>query len=165
MPDVDGLIVGSPVRTMGVEVGYITKIKPTNNEVFVKFLITDKDITIPQGTKATVEFNGMAASKSLELYVPDENTYIDSTVPILTVEQPKRLHDAFGLLNEMFKKLGSIIYTTSSFGKKLGTIDFPDGHSSPKDAEKFLKYADEIIDTQQERVDNFGRKINNARNK
>ena len=30
MNDVDGLIVGSPVRMMGIEVGHITKIKPTN---------------------------------------------------------------------------------------------------------------------------------------
>ena len=28
MNDVDGLIVGSPVRMMGIEVGHITKIKP-----------------------------------------------------------------------------------------------------------------------------------------
>ena len=26
--DVDGLIVGSPVRMMGIEVGHVTKIKP-----------------------------------------------------------------------------------------------------------------------------------------
>ena len=40
MQDIDGLIVGSPVRMMGIEIGYITKIKPTNNEVFVNFIIT-----------------------------------------------------------------------------------------------------------------------------
>ena len=96
MPDIDGLIVGSSVRAMGVDVGHITKIKPAgNDEVLVKFIITDKNITIPQGTVATVEFSGMAGSKSLELYLPDENTYIDKTVPILTVSPPKRLHEDF----------------------------------------------------------------------
>ena len=30
MSVVDGLIVGSPVRIMGIEVGHVTKIKPTN---------------------------------------------------------------------------------------------------------------------------------------
>ena len=67
LQDVDGLIVGSPVRMMGIEVGYITKIKPTNEEVYVKFLVSDKSMKIPRGTQATVEFSGMAGSKSLEL--------------------------------------------------------------------------------------------------
>ena len=88
MQDVDGLIVGSPVRMMGIEVGHVTRIKPTNEEVYIKFIITDKNITIPQGTKATVEFSGMAGSKSLELYLPDNNDYIDKTTPILTVDPP-----------------------------------------------------------------------------
>ena len=65
MPDVDGLIVGSPVRMMGIEVGHVTKIKPIKDEVFVRFIITEKDLKIPQGTVATVEFSGMAGSKSL----------------------------------------------------------------------------------------------------
>ena len=66
LQDVDGLIVGSPVRMMGIEVGHITKIKPTNEEVYVKFVLTNKEVYIPQGTAATVEFSGMAGSKSLE---------------------------------------------------------------------------------------------------
>ena len=28
LPDVDGLVIGSPVRMMGVEVGHVVKIKP-----------------------------------------------------------------------------------------------------------------------------------------
>ena len=105
MSDVDGLIVGSPVRMMGIEVGHITKIKPTNEEVFVKFILTDKNMQLPQGTIATVEFSGMAGSKSLELYLPNQSTYINTDVPILEVDPPKRLHDAMGLLNEMFDKI------------------------------------------------------------
>ena len=89
MPDVDGLIVGSPVRAMGIEVGHVTKIKPVKDEVFIKFIITDKDVKLPQGTVVTVEFRGMAGSKSLELYLPDETTYLDSSVPLLRVASPK----------------------------------------------------------------------------
>lgn len=119
LQDVDGLIEGSPVRMMGVEVGYITKIKPINNEVYVKFILTNPDVYIPQGTEATVEFFGMAGSKSLELYLPDENTARDNSTPLLVATTPKRLHDAFDLLNKMYKKLNSIIYSVSSFGGKL----------------------------------------------
>lgn len=161
MQDVDGLIVGSPVRMMGIEVGHVTKIKPTNEEVYIKFIITDKNITIPQGTKATVEFSGMAGSKSLELYLPDNNDYIDKTTPILTVDPPKRLHDALGLLNDMFDKLNAIIYTSSSFGKKIKFLDIPKTHGD-EDIEGFLNYSNKLLDDANKRAEDFGRKINGA---
>ena len=144
LPDVDGLIVGSPVRMMGIEVGHITKIKPTNEEVYVKFIIPDKSIVIPQGTVATVEFSGMAGSKSLELYLPEKQTYINNDVPILAVNPPKRLHDAMGLLNEMFDKINAIIFTSSSFGQKVKQINLPSGNT--QDIDSFVNYADKMVD-------------------
>lgn len=164
MNDVDGLIVGSPVRMMGIEVGHITKIKPTNEEVYIKFIITDKDITLPQGTVATVEFSGMAGSKSLELYLPNENTYVDKNVPLLTVNPPKRLHDAVGLLNDMFDKITSIVYTTSSFGDKIKFMEkMP--KDEPQDINKFIKYADSMLDDSNKRLDDFNDKLQNYREK
>lgn len=158
MNDVDGLIVGSPVRMMGIEVGHITKIKPTNEEVYIKFLITDDTIKIPQGTVATVEFSGMAGSKSLELYLPCKNTYIDNDVPLLTVNPPKRLHDAAGLLNDMFEKIASIIYTTSSFGEKIKFMEeLP--VEDQQDMNKFLKYTDDMLDDSTKRVDDLNNKL------
>ena len=139
MSDVDGLIVGSPVRMMGIEVGHVTKIKPTNGEVYIKFLITDKNLTLPQGTIATVEFSGMAGSKSLELYLPDSNTYIDNNVPMITVNPPKRLHDAAGLLNDMFDKLNSILSNSSSFGNQIQKMDLPKVNSNGQNMNDFLK--------------------------
>ena len=62
LQDVDGLIVGSPVRMMGIEVGHVTKIKPLKDEVYVKFILTNPDVYIPQGTAVTVEFSVMAGS-------------------------------------------------------------------------------------------------------
>lgn len=163
MNDVDGLIEGSPVRMMGIEVGYITKIKPTNGEVYIKFLITDNSITIPQGTVATVEFNGMAGSKSLELYLPDKTTYIDKNVPILTVNPPKRLHDAAGLLSDMFDKLSSIIYTSSSFGNKIKFIELPTG-GEPQDFIKFLDYADNLVDNSNKKAEDLNKKLTELKN-
>lgn len=119
LQDVDGLIVGSPVRMMGIEVGHVTKIKPIDDEVYVKFILTNPDIYIPHGSRITVEFSGMAGSKSLELYLPDTKVDVHTSSQVLSVEPPKRLHDALGLLNDMFKKLASISYTASSFGTKL----------------------------------------------
>lgn len=165
MNDVDGLIEGSPVRMMGIEVGYITKIKPTNGEVYIKFLITDKNVTIPQGTVATVEFNGMAGSKSLELYLPDKNTYIDKNIPLITVSPPKRLHDAAGLLSDMFDKLGSIIYTSSSFSNKIKFIDLPKGEQSEESIVNFLNYADRIVTDSNKKAENINKKLNEYNNK
>ncbi len=157
MQDVDGLIVGSPVRMMGIEVGHVTKIKPTNEEVYIKFIITDKNITIPQGTIATVEFSGMAGSKSLELYLPDKLTYIDKNTPILTVNPPKRLHDALGLLNDMFDKLNAIIYTSSSFAENLKFIKIQSGND--KKIEEFIDYSNDLLDDANKKAEDIRKKI------
>lgn len=148
LQDVDGLIVGSPVRMMGIEVGHVTKIKPTKDEVYVKFVLTNPDVYIPQGTAVTVEFTGMAGSKSLELYVPQNGVVIDKSAPLITVQPPKRLHDAMALLNNMFKKLGSIIYATSDFGSKLQDenltpTQFVGSGTNMKD---FLEYSDNFLE-------------------
>ena len=155
IPDVDGLIVGSPVRAMGMEIGHITEIKPTGEEVFIRFIIKDKDLKIPQGTVATVEFSGLAGSKSLELYLPDKTTYIDSTVPIITVNNPKRLNEAVGLLNEMFKKIGNIIAVSTRFGHKINEIDFSQSKNGNYNAWEFLQFMNDSIDKSQKRADNI----------
>lgn len=158
MPDVDGLIVGSPVRAMGIEVGHVVKIKPTNEDVYVRFIITNKDFQLPHGTIATVEFSGMAGSKSLELYLPDETTYIDNNTPILSVDPPKRLQDAFGLLNDMFTKLGKIIKTSSYFASELKKIDMPKTQSNGNITE-FLQYSDKVLDDSILRMEILGGKV------
>lgn len=163
MNDVDGLIEGSPVRMMGIEVGYITKIRPTNEEIYIKFLITDKNITVPQGTVATVEFNGMAGSKSLELYLPDQTTYIDKNVPILTVNPPKRLHDAAGLLSDMFDKLSSIIYTSSSFGNKIQFLNLPSS-GEKENLIKFVKYSDTMVEDANKKAEEINKRLMKYKN-
>ena len=162
LPDVDGLIVGSPVRMMGIEVGNVTKIKPTKDEVYVKFIITNPDVYIPAGSYITVEFSGMAGSKSLELYPPEKQTGFESNV--ITVNSPKRLHDALSLLNDMFKKIGSIIYTTSSFGNKLNEHDLalPKGQSS--DMKEFIKYSNVFLDESNRKVNEMRSGIEGFKN-
>ena len=165
MNDVDGLIVGSPVRMMGIEVGHVTKIKPTNGEVYIKFIITDNNLTLPQGTIATVEFSGMAGSKSLELYLPDSDTYIDNNVPIITVNPPKRLHDAAGLLNEMFDKINSILSSSSSFGNQVQNLDLPRINGNGQSLSDFLKFADEMVNDSNAKIEKLGNDISKYRQK
>lgn len=65
--DVDGLVQGSPVRLMGINIGYVRDIKIFDNKVFVSFLITKEGVNIPKKATATIEFYGLGGSTSLEL--------------------------------------------------------------------------------------------------
>lgn len=119
LPDVDGLINGSPVKLMGIQVGYVNQLDIVGEDVYVKFIITDKNVKIPRGSMATVEFSGLGGSKSLEIYPPVHNKY--STKFIIT-QSPKRIHDSLGLLNDMFEKIADITYRVSHFMDKIGII-------------------------------------------
>ncbi len=125
MPDVDGLIAGSPVKFMGVQVGYIEKVKIVSGDVYLKIVITAKGLELPKGSVATVEFSGMGGSKSLEVYPPDKDSLAQNK--LIVVESPKRLHDSLGLLNEMFDKIGSISTKVSFFAKETGLTDMNKG--------------------------------------
>lgn len=65
--DVDGLVQGSPVRLMGINIGYVREVKIFDNKVFVSFLITKDNVQIPPRATATIEFYGLGGSTSLEL--------------------------------------------------------------------------------------------------
>ena len=62
-----------------------------------------------------------------------------------------------GLLNDMFEKLGSIIYTSSSFSKKLKYIDIP--YEGEQDINKFLKYADDMLEDSTRKANNLNEKL------
>ena len=42
LDDAGGLVQGSPVRLMGITIGYIKDVKIFDNKVFISFLITEK---------------------------------------------------------------------------------------------------------------------------
>lgn len=150
LQDVDGLIVGSPVRIMGIQVGYVKKVKIIGDEVYVKFVITDKSVKLPRGTTATVEFSGMAGSKSLELYPPQAPVDKQHT-PELIVESPKRLHDSMALLNVMYTKITNITDTVTSFSKKMLTAEKDMKNNKEKylqkeDIEKFVQKTNKYVE-------------------
>ena len=150
MPDVDGLVVGSPVKFMGVQVGYIEKIKIVREEVYIKIVITDKGVTLPKGSVATVEFNGMGGSKSLEVYPPTQESLAINK--LLVVQSPTRLNDALGLLSEMFDKIGSITTRMSVFAKETGVdnmnagINLDEMQSNMNVFDKIMKKVSDIKD-------------------
>ncbi len=160
LPDVDGLIVGSPVKMMGVQVGYVVKLKPIKDDVYVKFVLTNPEVYIPQGSQITVEFSGLAGSKSLEIYLPKKGEYIDKNTPIVTVNPPKRLHDALFLLDDMYKKISSIINSCSLFGEELnehGLKIKKGGHHA--DFNGFLRYSDDFLDNSTQKANQIRENI------
>ncbi len=120
MPDVDGLIVGSPVKLLGINVGYVNQLDIVGEDIYVKFVITEKEVRVPAGSKVTVEFSGLGGSKSLEIYPPESKKQPGGK--FLIVQSPKRIHDSLGLLSDMFDKIIDITYTTSNFMEKVGIL-------------------------------------------
>ena len=69
--DIGGITKGSPVRFMGMNVGYVRYLKSEGKHINVQIIITEKNMKIPNGTVARVEFYGLGGSKSIELMPPD----------------------------------------------------------------------------------------------
>ena len=70
--DIDGITKGSPVRFMGINVGYVRKLISKDKHVMVQIFVTKNKMEIPNGTIARVEFYGLGGSKSIELMPPDD---------------------------------------------------------------------------------------------
>lgn len=113
LQDVDGIIKGSPVRMMGIQIGYVRKVKIINDMVFVDFIINQDGIKIPKGSKVTVEFTGLGGSKSIEIYTPKDK--VPEGIPTLEIQQPRRLGAALSLLDSMVEKISAIIFQCTSF--------------------------------------------------
>lgn len=160
LPDVDGLINGSPVKILGIQVGYVNQIDIVGDDVYVKFIITDAKVKIPRGSKATVEFSGLGGSKSLELYPPAPNEAASDK--FIISQSPKRIHDSLGVLNDMFDQVVGIAYSVSHFMDQIGIIKSKkanngDWHS--RTAEDFLNFTNKKIDKMQEQSDKLSDKI------
>lgn len=160
LPDVDGLIKGSPVKYMGIQIGYVNQINIVGDKVFLNFVITEKNIKLPHGVIATVEFLGLGGSKSLELYPPKEN---ETSKKLIIEQPPKRIGDSLDLLYKMFMEIGEITYSISHFMKELEVIN-PQAteikRNNYKFAEKLLEVSDFWFDNSRKRLDNLNKSLN-----
>ena len=149
--DVDGLIVGSPVRFLGVQIGYVKKIQILSTEVYVKFVLTQEGLELPIGSVATVEASGLGGSKSLEIYPPNQDIPTDK---LISVKEPTRLNKVIGLFDSIFRELDAIIvtihHTAEQFDSKKGGVDVPKNIVTPadgiKDFESINKQLDGVIE-------------------
>lgn len=157
LQDVDGLIVGSPVRMMGVPIGYIEKIKIVGDNVYVKFILTKQGEILPKGSVATVEFNGLGGSKSLEIYPPNSQSI--ATNKLIVVQNPKRLNSAISLLDDMFKKLDSMIIRGGHFASEMKDYFPAKSDANSQMRKNDLKEIDNLLDKFEENRVNFKNNI------
>ena len=162
LQDVDGLIVGSPVRMMGVSIGYIEKVKIIGDTVYVKFVLNDKNAYIPRGSIATVEFNGLGGSKSLEIYPPTEQSLASNK--LIVSKRPMRLNDSIGLIDDMFDKLTSMIIRGSRFATEMSTFMPKKGTKKKKKNEQDIKEINTLIDNLQQNRQEFKTKLKELKN-
>lgn len=90
--DASQLTVGSPVHFMGTDVGYVTRVKPHGQRVEVEMKTYDDTVAIPSGATFTVEFNGLAGAKTLEILPPGDG-YHDKAEDHFIVYEPIRMRD------------------------------------------------------------------------
>ncbi len=159
--DVDGLTQGSPVRMMGYKIGYVRDVKVFKDNIFVSFLVTEKDVIIPNGSVARVEFYGLGGSKSLEIE-PASSSGEDNGEMILT-QNPYRISDYY----RWGKQIDTIIESTATntstmldaFNKSNINISF-----LTKSAQKFNNMVqsfvknDNVIDSLNEKIQKFNKK-------
>lgn len=159
LPDVDGLINGSPVRMMGMQIGYVNQVDIVGEDVYVRFIVTDQNVAIPNGSIATVEFTGLGGSKSLEIYPPTSGKI--KFTKLLIPQSPKRIHDSIGLLNDMFEQITSIAYDVSHFMGEIGLIKQKNGMAkpnNPQSAYDALDSSNAWMDRVQKKLDDFNPK-------
>jgi len=160
LTDVDGLINGSPVKLMGIQIGYVNQIDIVGEDVYVKFVVTEPHVKIPAGSVTTVEFAGMGGSKSLEIYPPKPNQ--NPSGKLLIAQSPKRIHDSLGLLNDMFDKFIEITYDVSHFMSKFEVIRKEEAFKNlkpQKTADEFLDNSNTFLDKAQGQLDKFGDRL------
>lgn len=101
--DVDGLSVGSPVRLMGMQIGNVTKIELLDSEIYVTFRIIKKNTLIPDGSIASIQFTGLAGSKSLEILPSKRKTLKTGTIIYST--EPIRINSVLQVQTTIFENL------------------------------------------------------------
>lgn len=154
LQDVDGIIKGSPVRMMGIHIGYVRKVKIINDMVFVDFIINQKGIDIPKGSMVTVEFTGLGGSKSIEIYTPKDK--VPEGTQTFEIQQPRRIGAALSLLDSMLEKISAIMFQCTSF---TDSINRAFSHSEKTNIEKpvgdILNDTDKWLDDKQKKIDNI----------
>jgi hypothetical protein len=138
--DVDGLIVGSPVRLMGINIGNVQKIQNLYDDVHLTFVISEKEIELPKKIVATIQFTGIAGSKSLELLPVAKCQQLNCSM--MTIE-PIRINKAFSIQNSIME---SLVGYTKSVSEVIGQNSVRDTHKLLRKTAKEINGATTDLD-------------------
>lgn len=111
--DIYGIEIGSPVRILGVDIGHVTKIQNNYNEIYVDFVVPNSNIKLPDGTQATIEFFGIAGSRSIELTPPNQKTNAQG----ILINEPLRLGDAIDIMEKFAEAMMASVSGLYDFAK------------------------------------------------
>jgi len=162
--DVDGLTRGSPVRMMGYQIGYVRDVKVFKDNIFVSFLVTKKNVFIPAGSTAQVEFYGLGGSKSLEIEPPSKNY---TGKEIIMTKNPYRIENYYRWGHQINAILENTMNNTSMMldAYSQSEINIP---FLTKSAQKmnnmiqsFIESEDDFIDDLNEKFQTFNKKHKN----
>lgn len=148
--DIDGLMKGSPVRLMGMQIGYIQDIKTFDNKVFVSFLVTNKKVIVPEQATATVEFYGLGGSKSLEITPSEFNNKKNKKDDLIVTKEPYRIQDFYDVQNSIAR---TIVRIGNSFTMILNENELYQKKSQIKVSTKIEKLNGDLKDTQKKEMD------------
>lgn len=137
--DIDGITKGSPVRFMGINIGYVRNLKNKNKHINVQIIVTKKDLKIPDGTVARVEFYGLGGSKSIELMPPDGSCDV-------------------GILTGNTIRLNDVAHETVSLVEVIEMIEKYVQNINEKSVQKFLV---EIKSIKDDKIKNMGNEFTN----
>ena len=145
--DIDGIINGSPVRFMGLVSGHVRKLTYHKDSIEVQIIITKKNMKIPPGSVASVEFSGIAGSKSIEI-MPPENNLAD--IGIIS-KDTLRITD---VLDE-YMYIGKVFASLKDFVDAINQDTVLKVFSTVKEASSGLEKADESIEEGQSNTENL----------
>lgn len=108
--NVGGLIPGSKVYLMGVEIGKVTATVPELNKVGVKMEIDDK-VKIPTNTRLTIAAKGLVGDKSVEFFMKDERVPTSFYPPgaVLEGNSPASFEDLIVEGKKVMQKANALI--------------------------------------------------------
>lgn len=99
--DVDGVIVGSPVRFMGLNIGHVKKITVMKDRVRLHLAIIEDNFKLPKTSMIKIEASSLGGSRSLELFPSNE---IFQSKKILAVE-PMRITELYTSSSEFVESM------------------------------------------------------------
>ena len=153
--DIDSIVKGSPVRFMGINIGHVVKLKRKDKYILCQIRVTKKGVKIPNGTKAKVAFNGLAGSKSIELFPPSVD---NSSIKGIEGGESLRIDD----LVKVIRDLRDVCIIINNFVQDIDPdtiLDDFNAMTNPEGLQRTNSDIQRIIDTRNKATDSIQKMI------